>query len=89
MKTIYKYPLQIADIQALTLPRNAKILTVQMQGDTPYIWALIDRHAPTDEVVTIRMYGTGHDIIGSEYFTYIGTFQMHSGQLVFHTFYEK
>lgn len=89
MKTIYKYPIEVTDEQTLTLPVKAQILTVQMQGETPCIWAMIDTEESRTKRIVIRVYGTGHPIAGSEDLTYLGTFQIHGGQLVFHAFYEK
>lgn len=89
MKIIYKYPIEVTDEQALTLPVNAQILSVQTQGNTPCIWAMIDTAETRTEQIAVRVYGTGHPIADSERLTYIGTFQMHGGRLVFHAFYEK
>lgn len=49
MNIIYKYPL--TGVQTiLDLPIGARVLTVQMQGDTPVLWALIDQ----DEDITAK-----------------------------------
>lgn len=47
MNTIYKYPLTGAQTR-LNLPIGARLLTVQMQNNTPVLWALIDQ----DESIT-------------------------------------
>lgn len=89
MKTIYKYPIEVTDEQTLTLPKDAQILAFQMQGSTPCIWAMIDTKEKRTEQITVRVHGTGHPIADSERLTYLGTFQMHGGHLVFHAFYSK
>jgi hypothetical protein len=85
-KAIYKYQIEVTDEQTLTLPINAQILAVQTQWDSPCIWAMIDPKEKQMEQVTIRIWGTGHPIADSESLTYLGTFQMLGGQLVFHVF---
>lgn len=82
MKTVYKYFLKIEDLQVISLPRDAKLLCVQIQNGTPCLWAQVDDQLPHEDR-TICIYGTGHKIahIGLEY---IGTFQI--PDLVFHVF---
>jgi hypothetical protein len=82
---IWKYPLQITDNQTLLLPVGAKILAVQMQGEYPQLWALVDDMADDEEFRKIAIYGTGNpmpDNVGE----YITTFQSHGGMFVWHVF---
>lgn len=81
MKRIYKYPLTVTDNQTVPMPKGAEILTVQVQGGTPCLWAMVDLREP-EEDRRILTYGTGHivDLEGR----YIGTYQMSA--LVFHVF---
>lgn len=72
--TIYKYPIDIRDEQLVKMPKDAKILTVQMQGDNPTLWALVDEKAEK-EYRKIRIIGTGHPIPDADSLTYIGTIQ--------------
>ncbi len=89
MGKIFKYPIDITDKQSFSMPVGAKILTVQVQNGNPFIWAMVDPEAPTEEV-TIRVHGTGHPIYDSSNLEYIGTFQsMYGVNLVFHVFKEK
>ena len=85
MTTIYKYPIEIADSQIVSMPRGAKILTVQVQREQAYLWAMVDLG---EHVVnrTILIYGTGHAIHITEYLAYVGTIQMAGGNLVWHVF---
>ena len=88
MKTIYKYPIKIIDRQTFPIPVGANILTVQVQNGNPFVWAMVDTEALTEEV-SIRVYGTGHPISDRSNLEYIGTFQsMYGGHLVFHVFKE-
>ncbi len=81
-KRIYKYRLAVTDVQAITMPRGAQLLTVQIQGDAAFLWALIDNHqAPSER--TIAIFGTGNplpELCGE----YIATFQ--TPPFVWHAF---
>lgn len=65
------------------MPKGAKILTVQMQLENPFMWCLVD---PDAELHTRRfeLIGTGH-LFDNGLREYIGTFQLTSN-LVFHLF---
>lgn len=86
MKTIWKFPIETMDRQALPLPRGARILAVQVQHGQPCIWAIVDPKADK-ETVEIRIHGTGHGLSeDSHTYDYIGTYQLRDGELVFHVF---
>jgi hypothetical protein len=74
MKTIYKYPFRIQDEQMLAMPEGAQILSVQMQGTIPTIWALVASEAPL-KPRKIEVYGTGHEIVDLNSLQYLGTVQ--------------
>ena len=80
---VWKFPFPIMDDLEFQMPVGAKVLTVDMQGANPAMWVLCD---PTAKLETrrFRVAGTGHNI---DYpVSYIGTFQMRGGALVFHLF---
>lgn len=87
MNTIWKFPLQINDNVAVTMPKGAKVLCVQMQGSKPCLWAVVDSEAETE---TRRFFirGTGHPMPES-FERYIGTVQMADGALIFHVFEDR
>lgn len=89
MKSIYKYELDITDVQSLMMPAGAVPLTVQTQAahGTVNLWALVDPEAKP-ELRRFRIFGTGHPVPDAEAATlvYIATFQANHGQLVFHVF---
>jgi hypothetical protein len=96
MKTIYKYEIT-AGLNTIALPEDAEILTVQIQGETPYLWALLNTAKLKKDRYFI-IFGTGHDIdmiLKStehkpyELHKYIGTFQMPAYGLVWHLFEVK
>lgn len=79
---VWKYPLDWAT--TLLMPKGATILTVQPQGGTPHLWALVDPTAETEPREFIIV-GTGHALLGHrESYTYLGTVQ--NGPLVWHAF---
>jgi hypothetical protein len=83
--TIWKYPLEVKDSNQLELPKGAKILCVQLQGHAPCLWAEVDKLEIKKQIVTIDIFGTGHEIDQTPR-NYLGTFQMHDGYLVFHAY---
>jgi hypothetical protein len=83
VKTIWKYPLQ-PDVTTLDMPQGAQVLTVQVQGNRPVLWALVDP-CQLKRKRRFAVFGTGHDI-PDEVGKYIGTFQLLDGGLVFHLF---
>jgi len=88
MKTIYKYELINTPVQTIQMPEGSKILTVQLQGKTPVLWALIDTKKKNKRK-TIELYHTGSEIRGGAAIMrdYIGTFQ--TRESVFHVFEYK
>ncbi|MBK7366058.1 MAG: hypothetical protein IPI97_14155 [Nitrosomonas sp.] len=81
---IFKYTLDLIDLQSLELPVGAKVLAVQVQNGNPQIWALVDENAQK-EVRTFATYGTGH-VVANNPCNYIGTYQLENGAFVFHVF---
>ena len=80
MKKIYKYPIEIIDIQTIKLPKGAIMLTAQLQHGKPYV----DPNEIEAEDVTLRVYGTGQEIDDSLDLTYVGTIQENG--FVWHVF---
>lgn len=90
MKSIYKFPIKrVTDVVQIEMPVGAQVLCVQVQHETPCIWAIVDTEAAT-EPRYFEIYGTGNplpDHLDVEYDTkYIGTFQLHEGGFVGHVF---
>lgn len=83
--TIWKYDVHPGPFE-LQLPRGARVLDVQMQGNKPVMWVLLDKDDPKVERAFFTL-GTGHTIEGARYddLRHRGTFQMPDG-LVFHLF---
>lgn len=87
MITIWKFPLAVTDDQTVSMPEGARVLTVQVQYETPCLWAMVDTEKPlVDHLIHIA--GTGHPLplqnVG--WGQYVGSFQRLGGSLVFHVF---
>lgn len=84
-KQIWKYPLKVVDVQQIKIKGWAEVLCVQTQNNTPCLWAEVDTEEE-DVTVTVEIFGTGHNVPENANRSYIGTFQMDGGSLVFHCF---
>lgn len=82
-QTIWKYPFQIDDEFEIEMPEGAQVLTAQVQGSTPCLWALVNPEAPKTKR-KFFVYGTGHEI-NEEGVAYIGSIQMNG--FVWHVFF--
>lgn len=83
MKAIWKFPLAALTNSKISMPKRARVLTVQVQADVgPVLWALVDPKAES-EYRHFETVFTG-DEMGEETRAYIGTFQV--GPLVWHVF---
>ena len=87
MKTIWKFPIEITDVQPVNMPQGAEILSAQMQGGQLCLWALVDSEKLTTERV-IEVFGTGNPIhvdmgVGRKFIATAQTAQM---PLVWHVF---
>lgn len=84
---IWKYPLQVADEQVISVPRGCEPLSVQFQEGTLCVWVLADVTADMVDQ-TVHIYGTGgqmtHDVTGEKH---IGTVQEPELPLVWHVFW--
>lgn len=83
---IWKFVLALGDSQLVPMPKDATMLSIQVQKSNLCMWALCNEDA---EVVErrINIYGTGNplpDYIGD--FKFLATFQIYGGDLVFHAF---
>jgi hypothetical protein len=58
-KTIWKFPVKITDDTFLSMPKDAEILSFQLQSGIPCMWALVDEDAEKIER-HFEMFGTGH-----------------------------
>lgn len=81
---IWKFALPIEDESIIEMPKGAMILCVQVQGDSPCIWAKVSTKAIRASR-RLLVVGTGHSFPEGENL-YVGSFQLSGGRLVFHVF---
>jgi len=86
MKRIYKYSVGIVSRQAIIMPKNAAILSIQFQDGSLCMWALVNPEAP-NESRTFAVIGTGHDFPHDVDWTYLATVQ--DGSYIWHIFEVK
>tara|TARA_R110000796_G_scaffold177590_2_gene294416 strand:+ start:189 stop:458 length:270 start_codon:yes stop_codon:yes gene_type:complete len=87
MRTIYKYKLDITYEQHLKIIGFESFLKVGVQGDTLFLWCMVDTDNKSLYHYDVKIYGTGNPINdkGMTKDTYLGTGLMPSG-LVWHVF---
>lgn len=86
-KQVWKFDLQLVDMQPIKMPEDAEILSVQEQGGILRIWALVNPDNKK-EVRDFEVFGTGHNIyydMGVER-KYIATVIEKDRPLVWHIF---
>lgn len=81
---IFKQTLKIEDTQTLLLPFNSKILSLQTQRGIPVIWYECEEQNSLTPFV-LDTYPTGANL-PENHGTYIGTYQLQDGDLVFHVY---
>jgi hypothetical protein len=88
-RVIWKYPVDIIDKQIIEMPQVAKILCVQIQGQSEeiFIWAEVITENNKLEKRIIRVFGTGTDIPEFINLKYMGTIQERNFS-VYHFFEE-
>ena len=85
MSVIWKYPLLVVSQQRIMMPAQAQILSAQIQQGKPMLWVLVNpRNEKVERIVSV--YGTGHVHDRDSFGTFIDTFQMQNGELIFHVF---
>lgn len=86
MSVIYKYELGDG-LRSYDLPKGARILSVAIQRDVPYMWALVEPQEPMEQR-KIMLTGTGVPFDGGPY-KFIGTMLTPDQRFVFHVFEES
>ncbi len=84
-KEIWKYTLGPGET-TFDIPCGSSFMSVQMQHGHAQLWALVDPENPKAQRSVIVV-GTGHPIdYTGQALTFIDTFQLEGGSLVFHAF---
>ncbi len=83
---IYKFQFEVEGEVTIPMPKGAHILAVQVQHNSPCLWAIVDPEQPI-ESRTFRIFGTGHEMdVDMPHCHYIGTFQLLGGSFIGHLF---
>jgi hypothetical protein len=81
--TIYKYPLDLTDVQKVAMPTDARLLYVAMQNGQLTLWAHVDTDLFTAHRL-IAVIGTGNPAPELDEGVYVGT--AFDGPFVWHVF---
>ena len=73
-KVVYKYPIELDDLQKIQMPIKSNILTVKIQDGKLCLWAEVTPEFEIEPVL-IKVVGTGHRDFIEEWDQYIGTVQ--------------
>ena len=84
MYTISQY-LVTPPTMTLDLPKEAKVLTIQVQDGEPQMVVLLNTLHPT-EWRKFVVYSTGEEVAPPHALTYCGTYQLSNNQPAFHVF---
>lgn len=85
MKTVFKYALPLQDEVRVAMPAFAEILSVGVQDEDLYVWALVDPEMPPLKT-TFRIAGTGHPIDKADLWRFVGTVMLPKRFLAAHVF---
>lgn len=82
LRQIWKFPLEVTDVQTISMPMGAKIMHVDVQHDQVCLWAgVYPDNSKMDR--TFHLYGTGH-AIPDDVQDYLGSVVI--GPFVWHLF---
>lgn len=83
-KSIWKFELAVAPVQELTVPKNARILSVGVVNNKGYLWAEVLEKSIEYEKITLLTIPTGTPYEGNPIF--LGTLFYNSGKIIQHIF---
>ena len=83
---VHKYKLAFNTYNVIKLPKDAKILKIALQNDTPHVWIATNPEGPDSAPVNrlIAVIGTGWETKVDGTWQYVDT--IFPGPLVFHCF---
>lgn len=87
-RVIWKYQLEVTDVQDLEIPIGSILLSVQTQNEIPCLWALIYNTEAEKEIIRLRTMGTGNPINDEDFDPrdFLGTYQLKNGAFIGHVF---
>lgn len=84
---IYKYPLEVKEINEIEFPGPAEILSLHVQHNVPTMWVAVDTGGPS-ALRRFRIFGTGELMDDPDKYLYVGTVLTEDGDFVWHVFEE-
>ncbi len=78
--------LQLQPVQELELPEGSRIMCLQNQKGSPFIWFWVPEPRAQKKKIILRTVGTGEQCAVDNY---VGTYKVNDGNLVFHVFIKK
>lgn len=87
-RVIYKFQLEVTDVQDIEMPHGSILLSVQTQNEKPCLWVLVYNTEAEIEVIRLRTIETGTPISDEDFdpLDFIGTYQLERGSYVGHVF---
>ncbi len=86
MKQVFKYKIDQptgSGLSSVLIVAGGEVLSVSAINNQLYLWVLVDPVSIGQEIVDLRIFGTGHDIncgLGR----FLGTVSIHGGRMVWH-----
>lgn len=85
---IFKYEIDYREPE-IKLPIGAKILSVGVQGQNLFLWAVVDEYSQLGTAYRrIHVFGTGETLPENPNLVFLGTVFMDNAALVLHVFEE-
>ena len=87
--SIWKFKLSGEVSQKISIPKEAKILSVEIQHNEMVVYAMVNTTIKETEQRKFRIIGTGDTTDASiNNYVFLGTVLMADGEYVFHVFYQ-
>jgi len=89
-QSIYKFPLEVTDVQTVDVENFKYIVGLEVQREIPVLYCMIDPIKHNTTKLTIHCVGTGHPAgrIDDD-FQFLGTAKLSGGGLMFHFFLDN
>jgi len=87
MMKIFKYTLEVLEVQRLDIPKGSKLLSVEEQYGNIVLYALVDDTQGGLDSFEIFVKRTGYPADDIENYKFLGTVKLSEGKLMFHVFY--
>jgi len=87
MQTIYKFQITLNDKTTVRVPKNAKLLSAQVQHGIPCVWVMLNTdEEKVDRHLYLATTGNPMPYLKYDEWIFVDTFMMYDGALVVHLF---